>query len=639
MRLLASRCLLFLIALALAGCGGKAASGFNADELVRLKMAVQGKRPDGSALKPGDADYISPDDAEKQLQRFLQKHLSLAPAGAAAAEPAAAAPPPAELPLILGTQKALLEGGLKAAGGWRPCRLLVEASGVPLDLWGNCIGTVVAGRASLPIPSGVVRVRVSSGVFRPVIERAARLGAGDRLRIERSVPAAVPALTQLPVRPCRLAFVAGGLDATSASTWAERVRLLEAAEGAAVLAVAGPAEAVPAGGRHAAFVPAWPGYGKYLVLSEVPVMEPSEPALPFGRWLAQAQPALVGCALPGRRMEASHAALEAPEAVFKRWPALEEVFGNTGLFDHSQPSELALLALSGRVRHVLLEAAELPDRYVRLLRLHRGLLPLLMPAAFEAWPDLLVPADTDALAAVKSGCYSIGSGLYVWAKLDGSLPGQQVPAGSRLLEVYAFTGALRGAGIERVDVYYNGRLVSSAAGQADQVFMSVRTRLNLEEAGWLLVCALGSAREDAHRREGNSRLVAVCAPFHIGSLPVPLYTRLALSAVRPDGAPAADVEVRAGIDGETSRLAPKTPRAPSGGRTDSAGRVQLEVQWGEPVRILSATGGEQTVPWLDDELKRLLRIGQCGQPGACDEDYWRQAEMLLRRRQASATVP
>lgn len=623
---------LVCVLILLVGCAGHGVGPvhpvLDTDEIVRLKMALEGKKPDGTALTPEDPEFVSPEEAQKRLDEMLSRinpKASRGPSGVRRAE-GTTAPAGRPLPAILGAGEATLVGDVRSSdGGGYPCRLIIEATGVPLDYWGGGLGVVKEGRFRLSVPAGAVKVRAACGVFRPVVERSVNLAPGRKMNLACTVSRDLPALKRIGVKPCRLVFKTTGLGNESGRVWRERVRLLEEVEGAEVLAVDGPEAGVPEGTMRAAAFPPWPGYGRYLVLDRTGGLggamlewRGTKGKSPCGSFLAREEPSFVGC-IPERE------SFLTPGEVYGRWPLLEEVFGRTGLFDLSRPSELPFLALSGRVRHVFFDAGDLPERFVEMLGLCRGFMPLLHPEPWQAWPDVLVPADAPALQSVVDGRYTIGNGLYVWGTLEGRLPGQSVPVGARTLQAFVFTGALCDAGISRLDVFYNGRLVQRAKGTHNQVFMTVTVGLDLDQPGWVVLYAEGSAREDAQRRIGQTVLKALSAPFIVGERMGAIATRVHIKVADASGLPVEGARVFAGGGAEA-------------GRTDAWGVAEVASSWGGMIRVEHGGRSADVSPWCSAETAELMRLGQSGQPSVWDVRYWRRADVLLRRRDVQVVL-
>ena len=526
---LASYCLLAaLLAAFSAGCAANTVQqqpkSLNTTEIVALKMALAGKKPDGTPLKEGDAGYISPQEAAARLEKTLSRT-------AAPGKPAEAAAPPGYTPppaLVTGNSVPVSVTVTDVHDKPADFLLKIEASGMNMLPGNSPLGQYCHGSYAGKVPAGPVKVGIRGGLFRRAIVREAIVKPGASLRVKAKLDEGIAGSGQKDgYVPWRLLY-----KRPDESTEKD-LKQVESVWQTRVLA----ADRNSQGEFVGAVMPPWPGYGRSIVIGNTKMAEvmdawrQSQGSAPGGAFLADPAVLWNATILPPE-----NAQLISPKSAFFLWSGLRERFPNAGVFEDCLPAELPALYLTGLTNAVCVPPSQNGlDVFAALSKAYPGILPAPPPpGAEEAFPNVLIwgspKTPAEALEALKKGNYTIGQGLYIYATLDGKPPGETeifATGNSHVFKLYILTAMLNDAGIDEVIIYRNGEVVHRERGHNNETRMQINFTVNEEGPVRYWVAALGHATEpvngmateEAIRPARRYELFGMTTLFNIGTAP------------------------------------------------------------------------------------------------------------------------
>ncbi|HHN46825.1 MAG TPA: hypothetical protein ENN09_05220, partial [Planctomycetes bacterium] len=535
--------------------GRRAPSDIDTAQVIALKLAASGLRPDGTQMKPGDPDYISPEKAAKRLAAIFEAARGGAAEPLPETQPRPFTPPP---PIDL-AQSIPLKISVVDASGKPACFFLkLQASGMNLLAGGEYHRGTFSGR----VPAGPVKVEIHGGLFRrPLIRETAAKPGGNidmRVRFEQGL---LPEITSHGYTPYRV--LCRGMNRQ------ERERAASVWQSPSIAS-----EDDIAGGLAGALMPPWPGYGRSVAIGDEGAKDlfaswrRSDGALPGAVFLGDERVKWAAAVLP----EETGRQFISPRRAYLLWEGLKESFPTAGIFEDALPAELPVLCQTGLVQAVCVPPSrEGLETFVALNRLYPALLPAPpAPKAREAFPDVLVwgrnISARQALQLLRSGSYTVGRGMYMTAEINGKPPSVEVPFAlheTHRFRIAVFTGKLGDAGIDELLIYRNGRVFHREPGQANETRMEAVFNVHEREPAYYWAAAVGRAKEKggvsmaaddasfSNETDGGTTVLwAMSALFCIGNVPAPPDEErlIAVRVVDMGGKPLEGAQVSGGGD-------------------------------------------------------------------------------------------
>jgi len=589
-------------------------------DIVALKMAAASKKPDGTPLKEGDPEYISPQEATARLDKLLNRPAAQAK-HEAAGPPSEYTRPPA---LVTGSSVPVHVTVTNAHDQPADFLLRLTASGMNMLPGNSPLGQYCHGSYSGKVPAGLVRIEIKGGLFRRAIVRESVVKPGMTMQVKARLDEGILASGQKDgYVPWRLLYRPPAENAELdlkqvESVWQTRIIA---------------ADGNPQGELLGAVMPPWPGYGHSIAIGGAKMAgvldawRQSQGSAPGGAFLADPAVLWNAAILPPENTQ-----LISPKSAFFLWSGLRARLPNAGVFEDYLPAELPALYLTGLTNAVCVPPSKSGlDVFAALSKAYPGILPApWMPKPEEAFPNVFIwgnpKSPVDALEALKKGSYTIGEGLYIYATLDGKPPSTTeifTTGNPHVFNLSIFTAMLSDAGVDEVIIYKNGEAVHREKGHRNETRMQISFSVNEESPVRYWVAALGHAAEPANgmaseettQPAGRYKLFGMTSLFNIGTAPF----------AEP---PEQDILVRAkdlhGRPVQGARI------AGTGRDVQTDGDGKATVKWRKD-RKITVEFREKSVEIDPLAGNQLLRLYEAANSGALD---WKSGEYFNRVKAA-----